>query len=215
MAVLAPAGALAASTWIAGPIRFDPLQLPLARTTLLRRDLGWPSISAMSEARDQVNGKHELAAAVAVVIGSRTECVLIADFGTNGEQRVEAVRDSHGPTRVSSRKARPLALHVDEVVNRANRKKILFRKLPFGVIDNANCGCVSGNQRSRTYAFKPGMRRPIIHGSTDQCVELIDVICLRRGKECAGLVEPVRPRDVGLLEIVVSVFEVPVVDRVD
>lgn len=109
------------------------------------------SITAKLEPRDHVDGKHELAAACSVVIRPRAECVLLADFRTHGEQLVEAVRYTHGPTVVRRRKARPLALYVDQVVDRPNREKILLREFPFGVIDDADCRRVSGNQSSWTY----------------------------------------------------------------
>jgi hypothetical protein len=43
------------------------------------------STAAKLEPRNQVDGKHELAAARAVVIRPRTECVLVPDFGAQAE----------------------------------------------------------------------------------------------------------------------------------
>src|SRR5258708_9544449 len=93
-----------------------------------------PDFPAKSEPYDRVDGKHELAAARAVIIRPRTECVFIPDFRTSGDQLVEVVSDSHGPARVGCRKARPLAFLVVQNVQWANRDEVFLRKLPLGVV---------------------------------------------------------------------------------
>jgi len=87
---------------------------------------------------------------------------LVVDFRTHGDQLVEAVSYAHGPTRVRRRKARPLALNVDQVVDRPNREKILLREFPFGVIDDADCRRVSRESALQD----PRGREPRSHKTT-------------------------------------------------
>src|SRR6266852_9361422 len=168
---------------------------------------GAPSVTAKSEPYDRVDGKHELATARAVIPRPRTPGIFVPDFRTSGDQLVEVVSDSHGPTRVSSRKTRPLAFLVVQNVQWANREEVSLRKLQLCVVHESYRGSVSGDRRSGSDAFKPGTRRTKVDGSTDQGVRLVNVIRLGRRQERSCFIEAVCPGDIGLLQIIVPAFE--------
>src|SRR6266852_5657666 len=176
---------------------------------------GAPSVTANSNPYDRVDGKHELAAARAVIPRPSTPGIFVPDFGTSGDQLVEAVSDSHRPTRICRCEARPLTFFVVQNVQRANREEVILRKLPLCVVNESYRGSVSGDRRSGSDACKPGTRRTEVDGSTDQGVRLVNVIRLGRRQERSCFIEAVCPGDIGLLQIIVPAFEMTVVDRVD
>ena len=119
-----------------------------------------------------------------------------------------------GPACQRRGKAGPLAFYIDEEIDRAKRQEVLLAKFDCRVVDHSDCRSVSLDRGSGARQLKPWPRRTIVNRSANQGVTLINVISLRTRQEGSSLVEPVGPSEIGLLQVVVPVFEAAAIDGI-
>ena len=122
------------------------------------------------------------------------------------------MRHSYSPALVRGGKACSFALFVDENIERAKRQKVSFPKLDLRVVHETDCRRVPLNKRSSARKSKPPLRRTVVDCSAHQRVTLVNVVRLGGREDSPTVVEPVRPGQIGLLQVVVPGFELSIVD---
>src|ERR1700720_4891284 len=77
------------------------------------------------EAQECIHCEHQLSFSCAVVPGPRAESVFVFHLRPDGERCVEAVGHADSPTRHCRGKPGPLSFEIDDVIDRADREKVL------------------------------------------------------------------------------------------
>ena len=125
------------------------------------------------------------------------------------------MRYTDRPTRHGRSKPGALSFEIDDVIDRADREKVLFCEFPFSVVDNAERRSIPRDQRAGTDVLKPRMRRSIVYGPADERVRLEDIVRFGRGQKSSSFVKSVRPGQVELLQVIVSVLELAPIEGID